>query len=72
LSSKVASLHSAKKIQWGAFIDAVWGFSLNLAEDSASFKALSELISDIDRKNIVDRSILLKSLPENLIDSAGL
>jgi hypothetical protein len=43
-----------------------------LTEDSLAFKALTEFISEIDRKNIVERSILLKSLPENLIDTANI
>jgi hypothetical protein len=72
LITKVVGLHVAKKINWNILIDAVWGYSIMLTEDSLAFKALTEFISEIDRKNIVERSILMKSLPENLIDAANL
>ena len=53
-------------------MDAAWSFSLGLNEQSNSYQALAELVAEIDRKNIIDRKILLTSLPENLIDMANI
>lgn len=72
LALKIVTLHTAKTIDWPIFIDAIWGFSLSLPEDSTIFKALAEFVADIDRKNIVSRNEFMLSLPENLLDAANI
>jgi hypothetical protein len=55
-------------MHWGIFIDAIWSLSLCLPESSDSFRALADLVSEIDRRNIVSRSFLMKLLPDSLIN----
>jgi hypothetical protein len=52
-------------------MDAIWALSLDLPDESESLKALAGLVSKIDSGNLVDRNILMKCLPENLLDSAN-
>ena len=44
-------------------MDAVWAFTLGISQESHTYKALAEFISEIDRRNIIDKKILLTKLP---------
>lgn len=70
LFKNILSMEKNNSIRWDAVLESIWSYSLSIPEKSSQFRLLASLVGEIDRKGMVDRGVLLKSLPESLTVSA--
>lgn len=53
-------------------LTALWAYSLHIDQSSPNAKPLFILVSQLQAKNIIDKSLLLSELPEWVVQGAGL
>jgi hypothetical protein len=53
-------------------LTALWAYSLHLDPSSPNAKSIFSLVSQLQAKNIIEKSLLLSELPEWMVQGAGL
>lgn len=63
---------TAKTLDSGALLAAVWGLSLHMTGESEEGKRLAGLVGALHSRSIVERTQLLVDLPEWVVQGSGL
>lgn len=63
---------ASQPIQVAALLTALWAYSLHLQSDSEEARRLFTLVSQLQSRNLAEKSLLLSDLPEWVVQGAGL